>query len=312
MSRSFSRRQFLQGAAVTGAALVLAPRGTRGAPGEPAKPSLVKVSGPGVPADLSLAVRKALEPLGGMGAFVKRGQVVMLKPNMGFPTPPAQRANTSPALVAAVTALVLEAGAKKVLVVDNPLRRPEACMKVGGHKEAVEKLGAHLIMPTAERLFVEKEIPGGRVLKRTDVFRDALEVDVHIALPIAKSHMATGYSGGLKGMMGLVLDRESFHSRFDLNQAVADLNTLLKAQLIILDGLQVMATDGPSGPGELITCNTVIAGTDIVAVDAAGVTLAPLYGRKIKPKQVKHLLCSEKSGVGTLSPPESQIVTVGM
>ncbi len=307
MARRMTRREFLASSALAGAGLALArtPLSTAAE-----TPLAVKVSGAGVPGDLAAAVEAALKPLGGIGAFVKKGQTVMLKPNMGFPTPPAQRATTSPELVKAVARLALDAGAKRVTVIDNPVRRPEACLELVGIKQACDPLGVKTFLPTSEKLFVEKGIPRGVVLKKTDVFREALEVDVHIALPIAKSHMATGYSGTLKGMMGLILDRESFHSRFDINQAIADLNTLLRANLVILDGLSVMTTDGPAGPGELVTCNAIVAGTDPVAVDALGVKLAPLYGRNVKPTQVKHLLAAEKLGVGAISPPAGRILEV--
>jgi uncharacterized protein (DUF362 family) len=170
----------------------------------------------------------------------------------------------------------------------------------------------HFHLPTSQQMYIQTKIPGGKALKRTEILKDALSVDVHIAMPIAKSHNAAGFTGALKGMMGLILDRESFHSRFDLNQAIADLNTVLKPHLVIMDGLKIMATDGPAGPGELITRNAILAGTDAVAVDAAAVALAPLYGRKIKARQIKHLKIAEAMGLGVLSPPAERVVTLEM
>ena len=275
------------------------------------KPTLVKVKGEGITKNIQAAVKKCLEPLGGMKAFVKKGQKVLLKPNIGFPTPPEQRATTSPQIVAAVAKEVLACGASKVLILDNPTRRPEACMRTVGIKEAISGLkNVNIFLPTSEQFYVSTAIPKGKVLKKTHILKDALKVDVHIALPIAKSHNAAGFSGTLKGMMGLILDRESFHSKFDLNQAVVDLCTVIKADLVIMDGLKVMASDGPAGPGELITCDTIIAGTDSVAVDSAGVTLCPLYGRKIKPRHIKHLKLAKEAGLGDYSPPENEIVTI--
>lgn len=310
-----NRRDFLKNAAAASAALaagrtLLAPG--RAAQAAGARPLLVRVAGPGVPADLAAAVHEVLGPLGGMQAFVKKGQTVLLKPNMGFPTPPAQRATTSPALVAAVAREVLGCGASRVLVLDNPTRRPEACLKTVGIPEAVRDLDVHVFLPTSESMFVETPVPKGKSLRSTRILKEALRADVHIALPIAKSHNAAGFSGCLKGMMGLILDRESFHARYDLNQAIADLNTVLRADLILLDGLQVMSTDGPAGPGELVTCNTLLAGTDPVAVDAAGVALAPLYRRRIKPRQIKHLKKAAAMGLGTLDPPAKRVVSLKM
>jgi uncharacterized protein (DUF362 family) len=310
MANKYDRREFMKKTALASAALAIGGNlDVRAAQ----KPVLVKVSGPGVPKDIKAAVKKVLEPLGGMQAFVKKGQKVLLKPNVGFPTPPEQHATTSPEMLRAVAQMALDCGASKVLILDNPTRRPEACMKVVGIKEAIAGMkNVHFFLPTSNKLYQKTKIPKGKVLKRTEILKDALSVDVHIAMPVAKSHNAAGFTGGLKGMMGLILDRESFHSRFDLNQAIVDLNTVLKPHLVIMDGLKVMATDGPAGPGELITTNAIIAGTDPVAVDAASVGLAPLYGRKIKSRQIKHLKLAEKMGLGVLKPPADRVVTLEM
>jgi uncharacterized protein (DUF362 family) len=310
MGGKCDRREFIKKTALASAALAIGGKmDVRAAQ----NPVLVKISGEGVPKEIKAAVEKVLEPLGGMQAFVKKGQKVLLKPNVGFPTPPEQHATTSPLMLKAAAQLALDCGASKVLILDNPTRRPEACMRVVGIKEAVAGLkNVHFFLPTSDKMYVKTNIPKGKVLKRTEVLKDALSVDVHIAMPIAKSHNAAGFTGALKGMMGLVLDRESFHSRFDLNQAVADLNTVLKPHLVIMDGLKVMATDGPAGPGELITTNAILAGTDAVAVDAASVELAPLYGRKIKARQIKHLKIAEAMGLGALEPPAERVVTLEM
>jgi len=297
MAREISRREFLKAAGVAATTLALNPY-VKAAP----SPALVKISGEGVARDLAGALKKLLEPLGGMAAFVKKGQSVLIKPNLGFPTPPAQRATTDPRLVRAVVDEVLACSPSRVLVADNPVRRPEACLRENGVQEALKGLDVRLLHPTSEKFYREVELPRARVLKKTAVFKEALSVDVHIALPVAKSHNAAGFSGALKGMMGLVLDRESFHSRYDLNQAIADLCTLLRPALTIMDGLSVMSTDGPAGPGKIITCNALIAGTDALAVDALGVQLAPLYGRKLKPSQIKHLKLAAEMGLGTLEP----------
>jgi uncharacterized protein (DUF362 family) len=110
--------------------------------------------------------------------------------------------------------------------------------------------------------------------------------------------------------MGLILERESFHSTFEINQAIADLCTILKPHLTILDGLTVLASGGPLGPGDLVTCNTLVAGRDALAVDAVGVRLAPLYGKEIKPRQIKHLLLAEEHGIGKIDLSPEQMVAL--
>jgi uncharacterized protein (DUF362 family) len=304
-----SRRDFMKRAALGAAGLALADLGLGGAraarSGLPVK--LVRVQGPGAAADVAGAVKQALAPLGGMAAFVKKGHKVLIKPNMGFPTLPEVHATTDPRVVAAVVREALEAGAARVMVMDNPLRSPEACLKQNGIRAALRGLDAHVLLPMDEKFYVRVDVPRGKALTRTRVLREALEADVHVAVPVAKSHSAAGFTGAVKGMMGLIHDRESLHSRMDLNQAIADLNTVLRAQLVVMDGLVVMASGGPSGPGKLEHTQAVIAGTDIVAVDAAGVGLAPLYERRIKPRQVKHLKLSQELELGLLELPEEQV-----
>jgi uncharacterized protein (DUF362 family) len=309
MGDNFSRRDFMKKSAAASAALALA--GSATVQAAPAK-TLVKVSGPKVAVDMAEAVKKVLEPLGGMGAFVKKGQKVLLKPNMGFATKPQIRATTSPEMVAAVAREVLACSPARVVILDHPMRHPEACLKKNGIQALCSDLDVTVVLPTDGRFFSEISVPRGKVLKKVHVIKEALETDVHICLPLAKSHMAAGYSGGIKGHMGLILDRESFHSHYEMNQAIADLATVLPVRLSILDGLQVMASGGPAGPGELLTANSLIAGTDIVAVDAAGVTLVPLYRRKIKPKQIRHLKLSAKMGLGQLEVPAADFVQIDM
>ncbi len=303
---SINRRDFLKKTAVVSAGVVMGGRMNLSAAA--GRPVLASISGASVEKHAEQAIEKILKPFGGMQAFVKKGQSVLIKPNMGFPTPPEQRANTSPRLIAAVVKHVIRCGASKVLVIDNPVRRPEACLRVNGIQSVLSDLDVHLLMPTSEKAYVETDIPKGKSLKRTKILKEALHIDVHIAMPVAKSHNAAGFSGGLKGMMGLILDRESFHSRYDLNQAIADLNTVLRPNLIVMDGISVMSTDGPAGPGKLISCNTIVAGLDPVAVDAAGVNLAPLYGRKIKPQQIKHIKKAVEHGLGVYTPADDQVV----
>ncbi len=317
MGDDFDRREFLKRSAAA-AALVAVTSKTAFAgdektlAGSEEVKSLVKIQGKGVPADVGKAVSEALKPLGGMKAFVKKGDKVVLKPNMGFATDASIHATTSPDVVAAVAREVLTCSPSKVLILDVPMRNPEACLRRNGIKAACKGLDVKVVLPTSDRFFVEVDIPKGKILKKVKMLRDVLECDVHIPIPVAKSHMAAGFSGGVKGNMGVILDRESFHSRYELNQAIADLATRIKSPLSILDGIMVMAEGGPAGPGELVAANAIVAGRDVVAVDALGVTLAPLYGRRIKPRQIRHLKKAQKHGVGQLKVSAEKYVQLSM
>jgi uncharacterized protein (DUF362 family) len=268
---------------------------------------LAQITGPKVEKEIDTAVRKLLEPLGGMQAFVKKGQKVLLKPNLGFARPPEQRATTSVGLVAAVAKMALEQRASKVVIADHGVDDTEEVIQMIGLRPALKGLDVEILAAGSDSRFVETKIPQGKELDEAEVLAVALECDVHIALPIAKSHSSAGFTGTLKGMMGLVATRKTFHWLHDLHHAIVDLNTIIKPDLVIMDGIEVMTNEGPQGPGELVRCDSLIAGSDAVAVDSAGVRLAPLFGRRVDPKQVRHLKLAQARGLGLIDLPSAKL-----
>jgi len=264
---------------------------------------LVVISG-----EPTAATRKTLEALGGISRFVKKGHRVILKPNMSFARTPDFGATTHPQVVAAVAEACIQAGAGKVIVLDHTLHRPELCLERTGIREACKNIPRTHVSTFQERkFFKEIKIPQGKVLDRVEVIQEVLESDLLINLPVAKSHSATGISFGIKGLMGLIWDRESFHSRLNINQALADLSTVIKPQLTILDATRALTSGGPGGPGEVKRLNLIIAGTDPVAVDAFGVTIAPWYGQNFKGRQVEHLLVAHQRGLGKIDTDQLKI-----
>lgn len=262
--------------------------------------------------EAATALKLALEALGGIDSFVRPGDRVIIKPNASFPNPPSWGCNTSPEVVATLAKLCLEAGAKKVTVVDNTLGNPELCFSRSGLKEALGQLPqVRLIAPKQENLYREVKVPRGKSLKSTKVFWEVMEAERLINVPTAKSHSATGVSLGLKGLMGLVWDRAIFHRDMDLDQAIADLATVIRPTLTILDATRALLTAGPGGPGKVEEWYTVVAGVDPLAVDAYGVTLGQWYGQRIRPDQVRHLLAAKDHGLGTLDLKEVEIVEKG-
>jgi len=291
--RMMTRRQFLK----TGAAGV--------ALGMAASPEflvakeeydLVVISGEPV-----AATKKALEAIGGISRFVKKGQRVVLKPNMSFTRTPEFGATTHPSVVVTVAQACMDAGAQQVLILDHTLHRAELCLERTGIREACKNIsGAHVLALQERKFFQEIKIPQGKVLERVEVMKELLDNPVLINIPVAKSHSATGVSLGIKGLMGLIWDRESFHSRYNMNQALADLATVIKPQLTILDATRALTSGGPGGPGEVKKPNLVIAGIDPVAVDSYGVSVVPWYGQNFKGRQVEHLLIAHQRGLGKI------------
>jgi len=247
------------------------------------------------------ATRKTLEALGGISHFVKKGQRVVLKPNMSFSRTPEFATTTHPLVVATVAQACMEAGASQVLVLDYTLHRAELCLERTGIRDACKSIsGVHVLTLQERKFFREVKIPQGKVLERVEVMKEVLDSQVLINIPVAKSHSATGVSLGMKGLMGLIWDRGSFHSQYNMNQAIVDLGTVIKPQLTILDATRALVSGGPGGPGEVKKPNLIIAGMDPVAVDSYGVSVVPWYGQNFKGRQVEHLLISHQRGLGKI------------
>jgi len=257
---------------------------------------LVVISG-----DPVKATKAALEAMGGISRFVKPGKRVVLKPNMSFSNPPEWGSTTHPQVVATIAQACIDTGAQRVVVLDYPLRPAELCLKRTGIQEACKSIkGVYVLALEDRKFFREIKVPQGKVLDRVEVFKEVLDADVLFNLPQAKSHSATGVSLGIKNLMGLIWDRWSFHSKYNISQALADLATVIKPQLTLLDATRALVSGGPGGPGEVKNPNLIIAGVDPVAVDSFGVTVAPWYGQNFKGRQVEHLLVSHQRGLGKI------------
>ncbi len=288
-----TRREFLKNAA---AGLALGMAGVPSLLEARDEPDLVVISG-----EPAAATKKALEAMGGISRFVKKGQRVAIKPNMSFARPPEAGANTHPQVVATVARACIEAGAERVVVMDHTLARPEFSLELSGIKRACQGIKGVYVLGVEERKFFrEIRVPQGKVFEKIEVFGELLESHVLINLPVAKTHGTTGVTLGIKCLMGLIWDRQSFHYRYDINQALADLAMTIRPQLTILDATRALVTGGPGGPGKVQKPNLVIAGTDPVAVDSYGVTVAPWYGQNFKGRQVEHLLLAHERGLGEI------------
>ena len=246
-----------------------------------------------------VAARAAVGLLGGMGAFVKNGDRVVIKPNMSFSQPPEAGPNTHPLVVAAVAAMCWEAGASDVLILDHTLAWWKSSLERSGIEAAAEGVRPGMVHHLNDSgLYAEVPIPGAKALRTTQVPRQVLNTDVLIAVPTAKSHGSTGVSLSMKGMMGLVFDRGIMHRNLD--ETIVDLASLLKAHLSVVDATHVLTTGGPGGPGKVMDEKTVIASTDMVAADAMAVASFEWYGQRFKPHQVPHIRRAHERGLGRL------------
>ncbi len=240
-------------------------------------------------------VRKALELMGGIGRFVKPGQTVVLKPNMSWDRTPEYAANTNPEVAAEMVKLCLEAGAKKVLAFDRTCQEARRCYTNSGVEKAMDDAGASVRF-IRDSLFEPVKIENGLALTEWDFYRDALEADVYINLPVLKHHSLSRLSLGLKNTMGLIgKNRGKIHTSFD--KKIVDLNRVLVPQLTVLDATRILRSNGPSGGdiADVEEWKTVIAGTDPVIVDAWGVKL---FG--LEPASLGWLRYAEQAGLGSM------------
>jgi uncharacterized protein (DUF362 family) len=232
------------------------------------QPYLSVVEGAG-PASVT---RKAVEILGGMSAFVSKGDVVIVKPNIGWDRLPEHAANTNPTVVATLIELAYGAGAKKVKVFDNTCNVSRRCYERSGIEEAARGAGADVFFVDDRRL--KKVNLGGEVLGEWPVYEDALEADKIINVPIAKHHTLARLTLSMKNLMGLIGgSRNLLHQKIDKN--VVDLAGFFKPTLVVLDAVRILTANGPQGGNlnDVIEKNTVAASRDPVAIDAFGTTL---------------------------------------
>ncbi|MBI5062581.1 MAG: DUF362 domain-containing protein [Desulfatitalea sp.] len=247
-------------------------------------------------AERSTNVAAALAALGGMERFIQAGDRVLLKVNAAFAAPPLLGATTHPDMVTEVARRCFQAGARQVLVTDNPINDPASCFALTGIAAAAQSVGAQVILPANHR-FENYSLPNGRLIRHWPLLREPLrQVNKVIGLAPVKDHHRSGASLTLKNWYGLLGGRRNiFHQ--EIHTIIAELALLIKPTLVILDGTVSMMRNGPTGGSldDLKPTQTLIAGTDPVAVDAAG---AALLDKTVD--DLPHLRMAERLGAGTV------------
>ncbi|GHT36825.1 hypothetical protein FACS189435_0580 [Bacteroidia bacterium] len=295
------RRDFLKTSVVAGAALgmnfegleaALAPKATAAAP------DLVAVMG-GEPEAM---LGKALEALGGIGNFVKKGQKIVIKPNIGWDRAPERAANTNPELIKALVKKCMDAGASKVTVFDHTCDDWQKCYKTSGIEEAVKAAGGVILPGNDEKYYKSVAIPGAVKLKDAKIHEALLEADAWINVPILKHHDGAKLSSAMKNLMGIVWDRRIFHSG-DLQQCIADLCLWQKKPVLnILDAYRMMAKNGPQGRSiaDVQEPKQLLASASIVALDAAALAIFNQFAPvKLDMAAVGHIKHGETLKLGS-------------
>ena len=253
-------------------------------------------------------LRLAVKSIGGIESFIEKGDRVLLKVNAAFASPQMLSATTHPQIVSELTRLCLDAGASSVIVTDNPINDPSSCFTLSGIANATRSAGAQLFLPRDDA-FRPFTLPDGKLIRNWPVLYGPLKsINKIIGTAPVKDHHRSGASMIMKNWYGLLGGRRNiFHQ--DIQTIITELAMMIRPTLVILDGTTTMMTNGPTGGSleDLKETNTMIAGTDQVAVDACGATL---LGRSLN--DLPFIGMAEAAGLGTADyqslNPESGIV----
>lgn len=238
---------------------------------------------------------EAIKYFGGIKNFVKKNQKVLIKPNIGWDTPPERGANTNPKLVARVIKHCFDAGAKEVYVFDHTCDDWKRTYSNSGIEKAVKDAGGTIVPGNSEGYYQDVSINFGKSLTKAKVHELILDSDVFINMPVLKHHGSAKLTIAMKNMMGVVWDRGYWH-RNDLHQCIADYSTYSKKPVLnIVDAYFVMKQNGPRGVSaqDVVMMKSQIISTDIVAADAAS---AKLFG--VEPDDIPYIRIADSMGIG--------------
>ncbi|SEF54861.1 DUF362 domain-containing protein [Parabacteroides chinchillae] len=259
-------------------------------------PDMVAVMG-GEP---EVMLEKALDVLGGIGKYIKKGQKVVIKPNIGWDRTPEMAGNTNPKLVKALVKKCFAAGAEKVTVFDHTCDNWQKCYETSGIAAAVKEAGGIIMPGNDEKYYKEVAIPNGVNLKNAQIHEALLEADVWINVPVLKNHGGAKMTCAMKNYMGIVWDRRFFHQN-DLQQCIADICTWQKKPVLnIVDAYRIMHQNGPQGKtaADVAVLKSLIVSPNIVAVDTAALKLFNQV-KQLDMAAVSHLEKGEKLKLGT-------------
>lgn len=258
-------------------------------------------------ADYAALVSRVLAPLGGMGQFVKAGDKVVIKPNMGWDRKPEQAANTNPLVVMALAKEALQAGAGKVLIFDRSCNEARRCYANSGIQAALAGLDDRRLKidHMDNRKFVPVQIARGKSLTSWEIYKDALDADCYINVPVAKHHGLSRLTLGLKNSMGVIGGNRGDMHR-DLGQKLADLATVVRPKLTVIDATRILLRNGPQGGdlNDVKQLDTLIASADPVAADAYATTLFDL-----QPADIDSTVAAYNMGLGEMDLAKIKVLT---
>jgi uncharacterized protein (DUF362 family) len=236
-------------------------------------------------------LRRVLAALGGMETFVRRGDVVLVKPNVGWDRIPEQAANTDPAVVAELVRACRAAGARRVVVADLSCNDPRRCFARSGIRAAAEQAGAEVLDGSQLRM-VPVSIAGSAA--GLEVFEPLLQATRVINVPVAKHHGLSRATVGMKNWFG-VLGKGRARLHQDIDRTVAELAATFRPTLTVVDATRVLLGNGPQGGSldDVRAVGAVCAGVDPVLCDAWGAAQLD-----VKPAALGFIAEAERRGLG--------------
>ena len=246
------------------------------------------------------SVRRAVNLAGGIQNIVKPGSTVLIKPNIMRPQKSGCGLITDARVTEAVTKLVLEEGPEKVIIgegasvgYDFPdFKDTWKAFNTSGTADVAKKLSVELVDLNRDKP-VEVRVSDAFVMKKFKVAKTALEADVIISVPVLKTHIRTGVTGGLKNMKGVLpgMEKRRTH-RSGLDRAIVDLNRIVKPDFVVVDAINCLEGTWAI-PDDIVKMNLIIAGADPVSVDSV---CAKIIG--LDPDKVMHITLAEEVGLG--------------
>ena len=246
---------------------------------------------------------KAVEAMGGMGRFVRKGATVVIKPNIAWDRTPEQAGNTHPEVVAALVDLCLGAGAGRVNVFDVTCNDARRCYDNSGIKEAAEAHGASVYI-TNEWDVVKARFAYESPMEGWPIVRDALACDTFINVPVLKHHGLTRLTIAMKNLMGVCTgSRGTIHQ--GIGRKLVDLTDFISPELTVVDATRVLLRNGPQGGNleDVARRDTVLASTDSVLADTFACSLVD-----VDPDELPNLVEARARGYGRPDPAKADIM----
>ncbi len=256
----------------------------------------------GAPAQMT---RKAIEALGGIDRFVRKGDTVVIKPNIGWNRTPEYAATTNPEVVAALVKLCRAAGARRVKVFDRTCNDAAMCYAASGIADAVRGAGGS-IYHVIDAKFIPGRFPEGSKMEAWPIYRDAVECDCFINVPVAKHHGLSRVTLSMKNLMGVCGgSRGMMH--WNIDRKLAELAKFINPDLTVIDANRILTRNGPSSGnlGDVRTMKTVIAGADQVLADSYAATLFDL-----RAEDIGHIMEAEGLKAGSAAIGRAKITTI--